>query len=89
MILLSLALVIATAATLAWGVFASSDPLIWVSLAGQQFPWASGTTAALVGAGVVMLVLAAVVATRGPPCAPKSPRSLRSAGRPRRLAAVG
>jgi hypothetical protein len=32
-ILLSLALVVATAATLAWGVFASSDPLIWVSLA--------------------------------------------------------
>ena len=33
MILLSLALVVATAATLAWGVFASSDPFIWVSLA--------------------------------------------------------
>lgn len=33
MILLSLALVVATATTLAWGVFASSDPLIWVSLA--------------------------------------------------------
>jgi len=32
-ILLSLALVVATATTLAWGVFASSDPLIWVSLA--------------------------------------------------------
>ena len=32
MILLSLALVVATATTLAWGVFASSDPLIWVSL---------------------------------------------------------
>ena len=33
MILLSLALVVATAATLAWGVLASSDPFIWVSLA--------------------------------------------------------
>lgn len=33
MILISLALVVATATTLAWGVFASSDPLIWVSLA--------------------------------------------------------
>ena len=33
MILLSLALVVATATTLAWGVFASSDPLIWASLA--------------------------------------------------------
>ncbi len=33
MILLSLALVVATATTLTWGVFASSDPLIWVSLA--------------------------------------------------------
>jgi hypothetical protein len=32
-ILLSLALVVATATTLAWGVFASSDPLIWASLA--------------------------------------------------------
>ena len=32
MILLSLALVVATATTLTWGVFASSDPLIWVSL---------------------------------------------------------
>ena len=33
MILLSLVLVVATATTLAWGVFASSDPLIWASLA--------------------------------------------------------
>jgi hypothetical protein len=32
-ILLSLALVVVAATTLAWGVFASSDPLIWVSLA--------------------------------------------------------
>jgi EmrB/QacA subfamily drug resistance transporter len=38
--------------------------LIWVSLAGQQFPWASGTTAVFVGAGVVMLALAAVVEVR-------------------------
>jgi EmrB/QacA subfamily drug resistance transporter len=38
--------------------------LIWVSLAGQRFPWASGTTAALVGAGVLLLALAAAVDLR-------------------------
>ena len=50
MILLSLALVVASAATLAWGVFASSDPLIWVSLAA--------------GLGAVALVAGSVVRHR-------------------------
>lgn len=35
--------------------------LIWVSLAGTQFAWASATTAYLVGGGVVLLVLALIV----------------------------
>jgi EmrB/QacA subfamily drug resistance transporter len=35
--------------------------LIWVSLAGQQFAWASTTTAVMVGGGLVVLALAAVV----------------------------
>jgi EmrB/QacA subfamily drug resistance transporter len=38
--------------------------LVWVSLAGQQFAWASGTTAALVAAGAALLVLAVVVELR-------------------------
>jgi hypothetical protein len=46
-ILLSLALVVVSAATLAWGVFASSDPLIWVSLA-------TGVGAAALVAGSVV-----------------------------------
>ena len=35
--------------------------LIWVSLAGQQFEWASATTAYLVAGGVVVLALAVLV----------------------------
>jgi EmrB/QacA subfamily drug resistance transporter len=38
-----------------------STLLIWVSLAGSQFDWLSGATAAMVGAGVVLLALAVVV----------------------------
>jgi MFS family permease len=38
--------------------------LIWVSLAGQQFAWASPQTTVLVGVGVVLLGLAAVVELR-------------------------
>jgi len=38
--------------------------LIWVSLAGQQFGWASGTTALLVTIGLVLLILATVVELR-------------------------
>jgi EmrB/QacA subfamily drug resistance transporter len=38
--------------------------LIWVSLAGQQFGWASPETAAMVGAGVLLLGLSAVVEFR-------------------------
>jgi hypothetical protein len=49
-ILLSLALVVATATTLAWGVFASSDPLIWASLGA--------------GLGAVALVAGSVVRHR-------------------------
>jgi MFS family permease len=37
------------------------DLLIWVSLAGQQFGWGSGTSYLLVALGVVLLALAAVV----------------------------
>jgi len=40
------------------------DLLIWVSLAGQQFAWGSGTTVVLVAVGVVLLALAAVVELR-------------------------
>jgi MFS family permease len=35
--------------------------LIWVSLAGQQFDWVSSTTFLMVGGGIVVLALAAVV----------------------------
>ncbi|MBZ5735167.1 MFS transporter [Nocardioides sp. TRM66260-LWL] len=38
--------------------------LVWVSLAGNQFAWASATTAVLVVAGVVVLVAAMVVEGR-------------------------
>ena len=38
--------------------------LIWVSLAGHHFDWASVTTAWMVGLGVLMLVAAAFVETR-------------------------
>lgn len=38
-----------------------STLLIWVSLAGQHFAWASGTTAALVGLGALLLAAAVLV----------------------------
>jgi EmrB/QacA subfamily drug resistance transporter len=38
--------------------------LIWVSLAGNDFAWASGTTAALVGLGVALLAAAVYVELR-------------------------
>jgi EmrB/QacA subfamily drug resistance transporter len=38
--------------------------LIWVSLAGHQFGWTSGTTVAMVGGGLVLLALAIVVESR-------------------------
>ncbi|CAI9399213.1 Putative multidrug resistance protein MdtD [Nocardioides sp. T2.26MG-1] len=38
--------------------------LVWVSLAGNQFAWASTTTAVLVAVGVVVLVLAVYVEAR-------------------------
>lgn len=38
--------------------------LIWVSLAGKQFPWASNATALMVGAGLVCVVAALIVETR-------------------------
>jgi predicted MFS family arabinose efflux permease len=38
--------------------------LIWVSLAGNSFDWASGTTAWMVGLGVLLLVAAVVVELR-------------------------
>jgi EmrB/QacA subfamily drug resistance transporter len=38
--------------------------LIWVSLAGQQFDWVSGTSAALVVGGLVVLALALLVEAR-------------------------
>ena len=40
--------------------------LVWVSLAGQQFAWGSGETAAYVLGGLVLLGLAAVVELRVP-----------------------
>jgi len=49
------------AALIAAGV---SVLLIWVSLAGQQFAWASADTAAFVATGVVLLGLATVVELR-------------------------
>jgi EmrB/QacA subfamily drug resistance transporter len=41
-----------------------STLLVWVSLAGNEFAWASGTTAVLVGLGVLLLVAAAYVELR-------------------------
>ncbi|WP_241248892.1 MDR family MFS transporter [Rhodococcus sp. X156] len=38
--------------------------LIWVSLAGKRFAWASPTTAVLVSGGVLLLAIAVVVETR-------------------------
>jgi EmrB/QacA subfamily drug resistance transporter len=38
--------------------------LVWVSLAGNEFAWASGTTAAIVGLGVALLLAAAYVELR-------------------------
>lgn len=38
--------------------------LVWVSLAGNQFDWVSGTSAILVAAGVVVLAVAVFVETR-------------------------
>ncbi|WP_240641198.1 MDR family MFS transporter [Nocardioides ferulae] len=38
--------------------------LVWVSLAGDQFAWASGTTAVLVAAGVALLAAAVYVEAR-------------------------
>jgi EmrB/QacA subfamily drug resistance transporter len=43
-----------------------SSLLVWVSLAGQQFAWASPQTAALVAAGIVLLVAAVIVERRAP-----------------------
>lgn len=40
--------------------------LVWVSLAGQQFAWASRTTAALVAGGAALLALAVAVEVRHP-----------------------
>jgi hypothetical protein len=63
-ILLSLVLVVATATTLAWGVFASSDPLVWVSLA--------------TGIGAVALVAGSVVRHRRHPVPEAGPDAGRS-----------
>ncbi|MGW5055283.1 MDR family MFS transporter [Actinokineospora sp. NPDC004072] len=41
-----------------------STLLVWSTLAGNQFPWASGWTALLVSVGVVLLALAVWVETR-------------------------
>jgi EmrB/QacA subfamily drug resistance transporter len=41
-----------------------STLLVWVSLAGNQFGWASGTTAVLVAAGLAMLAAAVYVEAR-------------------------
>ncbi|WP_202805987.1 MFS transporter [Actinopolymorpha alba] len=41
-----------------------ADLMIWVTLAGNQFDWASRTTAVMVGGGVVLLILAVVVEAR-------------------------
>jgi EmrB/QacA subfamily drug resistance transporter len=49
------------AALLAGGV---CDLLIWVTLAGKDFAWGSGTSVLLVAVGVVLLALALVVETR-------------------------
>jgi EmrB/QacA subfamily drug resistance transporter len=58
------------AALIAGGV---SVLLVWVSLAGEQFAWASGTSLALAGLGVAALAVAVVVETRAPePVVPMS-----------------
>ncbi|MFQ1000904.1 MDR family MFS transporter [Modestobacter sp. SSW1-42] len=49
------------AALLAAGV---SDLLIWVTLAGDDFAWGSGTSISLVAVGVVLLALMVLVETR-------------------------
>jgi len=38
--------------------------LVWVSMAGKQFPWASTETAGLVGAGVLALIIALIIESR-------------------------
>ncbi|WP_020576605.1 MDR family MFS transporter [Actinopolymorpha alba] len=43
-----------------------STILVWSTLAGQRFAWASGWTAGLVSAGLVLLVLAVLVERRTP-----------------------
>ncbi|MBB3082972.1 MDR family MFS transporter [Geodermatophilus sabuli] len=43
-----------------------STLLIWVTLAGNEFDWASGTTALMVGGAVVLLALAVLVESRSP-----------------------
>ncbi|MFR9730476.1 MFS transporter [Saccharopolyspora sp. MS10] len=40
--------------------------LVWVSLAGKQFPWASPETAAYVGGGIVALIIAVIIESRFP-----------------------
>ncbi|HEV7653881.1 MAG TPA: hypothetical protein VGP36_03970 [Mycobacteriales bacterium] len=55
MILLSLALIVASAVALAWGLFAANDPLVWVSLAA--------------GLGAVALIAGSVVRHRRRPVA--------------------
>lgn len=45
--------------------------LVWVSMAGKQFAWASPETAALVGGGVAALVVAVIIESRvGEPIVP-------------------
>ncbi|MCW0213207.1 MAG: MFS transporter [Pseudonocardia sp.] len=51
------------AALIAAGV---CDLLIWVTLAGNDFEWASGTSFLLLGGGIVVLALAVVVESRVP-----------------------
>ena len=41
-----------------------SSLLVWVSLAGQQFDWASWQSAAMVGGGIVLLALTVLVESR-------------------------
>ncbi|MCO1655087.1 MDR family MFS transporter [Pseudonocardia humida] len=43
-----------------------STLLVWVSLAGEQFPWSSPTSLALVAMGVAALVAAVIVETKVP-----------------------
>ncbi|WP_246458545.1 MFS transporter [Saccharopolyspora gloriosae] len=40
--------------------------LVWVSLAGKQFPWASPETAAYVGGGVLALIIAVIIESKFP-----------------------